>query len=967
MRPFDGRRRLLEPEGAGSFLWKSFEASAAGAGRLVVISGGVGSGKTTLQSELLHNAAGAGALTLSATAAPDEQEINAAVLDQLLANSPLPIDIPSGLGTVPSTQSAFERNSDWTAVSRYTQADTRIPRGFCDAFLGLARERPLVITVDDLHYADDLSLKLILQLQLRIRFTRMMVILSQPDWLPQTANMRLSARFARQPHFHFVQLQPMSRRAIGSALSESLDGAPSHDLPAQLHALGGGNPLLTTALIDDYLAGERDGRPAVGPAYARAVHAFLDRPDIKLLETASAVAVLGDYGGTEMVAKLTGIDPDAVKGMMDALDLAGLLVRGKVQHPSTRAAILGSLAPEARSTLHSKAAELKYWNAATPNEVASHLVAAGETPAAWAIPVLRHAAGQAMLSDDVQFATQCLELALSGSTDEDEQRAIRQSLVHNTWRVNPSAVSAYGSSLREAAYEGTLDGPGCFALMRHALWHGDRKTFVRTHQVLSALPTSIDPQTEAELHLAYQWHFGPVVGKAERGDSGTHAGSALWDRTAAGLMQIWRRGGDRTTDASAERILQNCRLSDTSLEALAMAITALARSGNSERAERWCRQLLREADQRGAVTWHAMLDGLRASILLQRGEVAAAAERARASLDMLGEHNWGVSIAQPLTVLLLAHIARGSYDEAAKVLRRPVPEAMLETVGGLGYLRACGHFYLATKRPLAAVSQFQKCQQLVRKWDATAASLVPWRSDLAEANLHLGNTAMARDLAKQQIDLSVDHDPYGSGLALRVLAQASPPAERSALFGRAAECFQSLGDQLELDKTVRMADKALRTGTVPRGGRHTDQHWLPEQRGLAEQQKLSARGIPAQGVGVGQVQAQSVPTPARGSAVTRAERAAVPSAKQTEAHDATVLSEAEQRVAQLAALDHTNRQISSRLFITVSTVEQHLTRAYKKLGISGRGTLSKELWTRYPQLMASNGSSRNDPGVGNVA
>ncbi|WP_069742474.1 hypothetical protein [Streptomyces sp. EN23] len=53
--------------------------------------------------------------------------------------------------------------------------------------------------------------------------------------------------------------------------------------------------------------------------------AFLDRPDIRLLETASAVAVLGDYGGTEMVAKLTGIDPDAVSGMMDALDLAGLL------------------------------------------------------------------------------------------------------------------------------------------------------------------------------------------------------------------------------------------------------------------------------------------------------------------------------------------------------------------------------------------------------------------------------------------------------------------------------------------------------------------------------------------------------------------------------------------------------------------------------------------------------------------
>ncbi|NEC24493.1 helix-turn-helix domain-containing protein, partial [Streptomyces parvus] len=99
----------------------------------------------------------------------------------------------------------------------------------------------------------------------------------------------------------------------------------------------------------------------------------------------------------------------------------------------------------------------------------------------------------------------------------------------------------------------------------------------------------------------------------------------------------------------------------------------------------------------------------------------------------------------------------------------------------------------------------------------------------------------------------------------------------------------------------------------------------------------------------------------------RTERSAAPGSKQPEAHDATALSEAEQRVAQLAALDHTNRQISSRLFITVSTVEQHLTRAYKKLGISGRSTLSKELWTRYPQLMSSNGGPRSDSGVGVVA
>lgn len=53
------------------------------------------------------------------------------------------------------------------------------------------------------------------------------------------------------------------------------------------------------------------------------------------------------------------------------------------------------------------------------------------------------------------------------------------------------------------------------------------------------------------------------------------------------------------------------------------------------------------------------------------------------------------------------------------------------------------------------------------------------------------------------------------------------------------------------------------------------------------------------------------------------------------------LSAAERRVAELAAVSRTNREISAELFITVSTVEQHLTRVYRKLGVNGREDLSE--------------------------
>ncbi|MCE7003137.1 helix-turn-helix transcriptional regulator [Kibdelosporangium philippinense] len=69
------------------------------------------------------------------------------------------------------------------------------------------------------------------------------------------------------------------------------------------------------------------------------------------------------------------------------------------------------------------------------------------------------------------------------------------------------------------------------------------------------------------------------------------------------------------------------------------------------------------------------------------------------------------------------------------------------------------------------------------------------------------------------------------------------------------------------------------------------------------------------------------------------------------ARDTPPLTRAELRVAALAAQGCVNREIAERLYITPSTVEQHLTRVFKKLGITGRDSLP-------PSLSAG---SREDP------
>ncbi|WP_454325005.1 helix-turn-helix domain-containing protein [Streptomyces ambofaciens] len=48
-------------------------------------------------------------------------------------------------------------------------------------------------------------------------------------------------------------------------------------------------------------------------------------------------------------------------------------------------------------------------------------------------------------------------------------------------------------------------------------------------------------------------------------------------------------------------------------------------------------------------------------------------------------------------------------------------------------------------------------------------------------------------------------------------------------------------------------------------------------------------------------------------------------------------------MAALAAFGHTNREIAAQLHVTVSTVEQHLTRVYRKLNIARRQDLPPQL------------------------
>ena len=98
---------------------------------------------------------------------------------------------------------------------------------------------------------------------------------------------------------------------------------------------------------------------------------------------------------------------------------------------------------------------------------------------------------------------------------------------------------------------------------------------------------------------------------------------------------------------------------------------------------------------------------------------------------------------------------------------------MFATLIGLRYLHARGHYYLATDRVLAAISDFQTCGRLMQEWELDRPMLVPWRSNLAEANLRLSRWGVARDLVTEQMDRLKPIDLRTRGVSLLILAAAS--------------------------------------------------------------------------------------------------------------------------------------------------------------------------------------------------
>lgn len=908
---------LAERVHALSSLEESFERCASAVGEVVVLDGGLGCGKTALLETFAQRASKEGALYLGAAGSWAETNLPLGILDQLLRGIRFPtpaVDRIAGLLAEPPVTSP-------AAGAAPSPVGLPVLRGLSDAVRELAETQPVVIGVDDAHLVDPQSWYSLLHLIRRTTSARVLVVFAASLHTPRVRCL-FDAEVMRLSNSHRVTLPPLSRRGVAAALAQRLDPETATALAPGWHEVSGGNPLLVMALVDDYLAAPA-AESARGGAFDRAVLSCVHRGEPGLLELARAIAMLGEAAAPSMLARMLGTSGVEIEQGLAQLEAAGLRSPVRLCAQRLRTELLDGMPVEERQAAHRRAAELLHEAGAPAPLVAEHLAVAEEV-AAWAAEVLRTAATQLLNQGQADVAVGYLRLAYRGQAGEPDRLLTLAALNRALWLTNPAATERSLPELAAAMLAGQLDHPNAEFVLGQLLWQSQTGPAVDLLRFVEANDDGgrrSDGSGAAGLRHLLPYTCPGVAGNPARDGAPTAplaSTDALYVRAVEALGAVLTGVQDGDVVADAEQVLRAMRQGESAAAPILIALAVMFYADRPDKAISWCDSFPGFAADYGVVSG-AVLKLLRGAIRYRHGELPEAQACAEEALAALSPVGWGTAVAAPLAVLIGTATAMGSYDQARAYLKVPVPQAAFDTVCGPHYLSARGHLYLATGAFEAAVHDFRACGSLATGWGFDSPGFVSWRTDLAEAYLSLGQPGEARALVDEQLAMLRPGPSRVRGLSLRMLAATQEPALRVPILLDAVDSLQFCGDRL--NAAYAMADLSRCHKTLG-------------ERRLAGTIARRATQL-AERCGAVAVQRSLAPL------VAGLEPGPVPASLDIEPAPPAVLSDAERKVAVLAASGHTNRQIANQLFITVSTVEQHLTRVYRKLAVRRADLLSR--------------------------
>ena len=271
-------------------------------------------------------------------------------------------------------------------------AQLRLFEGLLELLDLLSEERPVVLVLEDLHWADRSTRTFVDFLARSLRRERVVLVLSyRTDELHRRHPLRaLLSELDRLERARRIELEPFDRDELAEVLADILGEPPGERLIERLFERSEGNPLYT----EELLAAGLDGRGAAPQSLRDAFMLRIERlsPDA---QAAARVIAAGRALDEPMIAEVSGIEPDALHVALREAVAEQVLVaceptRLSFRHALLREAMYDDLLPGERSELHLALARAFEDRADYENDrgvelasaIARHYATAGDQPAA---------------------------------------------------------------------------------------------------------------------------------------------------------------------------------------------------------------------------------------------------------------------------------------------------------------------------------------------------------------------------------------------------------------------------------------------------------------------------------------------------------------------------------------------------------------------------------------------------------
>ena len=464
-----GRRLAIDA------LRSAVDAALAGAGGVVLLAGEAGMGKTALASDAVAYAKAQGAVAVwgacwEGDGAPGYwpwiQVVRGLVRDDGGAGDAVLAELTGATETRSSIlgDEAAARFRTYDAVAMYVR--------------GRAAQRPLVIVLDDLHWADLSSLRLLAFLARQLRDAAVLVIGTYRDVELATGDLLarpLLAELAGQAEL--LQLTGLTAGEVGRLLEIVCGELPPAVLIRAVHDRTAGNPFfaqqIARLLVSRGVPLDRTPVTGVPPAVRDVLLRRLARLPPEVVDLLAVAAVAGTRFSLATVAAIADTPIKAAMPLMDSAVHAAVLEhdepgRARFSHDLFRDALYDGLPGARRSALHLAVAEL--------------LEQQG-TPATSAAEIAYHRSTALPLGDRDRAIAALVEAGREAAarTAFDEAAAHLRHAVDvagGMTEIGPAMLCEYGDALRRAGH-GEDAQAAFFAAAARARAPGDTALFAR--------------------------------------------------------------------------------------------------------------------------------------------------------------------------------------------------------------------------------------------------------------------------------------------------------------------------------------------------------------------------------------------------------------------------------------------------------------------------------------------------------